>query len=98
MGTDSKKKHKQKVTEEKEETQVMEDKAKKILEKHALFAKQLLWHLHLALSAVCALQETQAAFAHTKLQLCLHRVRLKGLCLGPKFCLAFTAFSISKYK
>lgn len=76
----------------------MEDKAKKILEKHALFPKQLLWHLHLALSAVCALQETQAASAGMKPWLRMHRVRLKGLCPGPKFCLAFAAFSISKHK
>lgn len=50
MGTDCKKKkkrHEQKVTaKEKKGTGVMEDNAKKILEKHALFAKQLLWHLH----------------------------------------------------
>lgn len=76
----------------------MEGKAKKILEKHALFAKQLLWHLHLALSSVCALQETQAASAGIKLRLRMHRVRLKGLCPHPKFCLTFTAFSISKHK
>lgn len=51
-----KKKHKQKATaKEKKGTSVMEDKTKKILEK--FFAKQLLWHLHLALSAVCALQK-----------------------------------------
>lgn len=76
----------------------MEDKPKKNLEKHALFAKQLLWYLHLALSAVCGLQETQAASADIKLQLCMHQVHLKALRCGPKFCLAFIAFSISKHK
>lgn len=41
-----KKRHEQKVTaKEKKGTGVMEDNAKKILEKHVLFAKQLLWHL-----------------------------------------------------
>lgn len=49
MGTDCKKKkrHEQKVTaKEKKGTGVMKTMLKKILEKHVLFAKQLLWHLH----------------------------------------------------
>lgn len=47
---------------------------------------------------VSILQETQAAAADTKPQLCMHRVHLKGLCSDSKFCLAFTVFAISEHK
>lgn len=47
---------------------------------------------------VSVLQEIQAASADTKLQLCMYRVHLKGLCSDPKFRLAFTVFAISEHK
>lgn len=62
------------------------------LETHYLFAEQVLWHLHLALSATWVLKEIQATSAGINPQLHIYIVHLKGLCPGPNFCLTFTAF------
>lgn len=93
-----KKRHEQKVTaKEKKGTGVMEDNAKKNFGKACSFCKAASVTFTWALSAVCALHETQAVSSHIKLQLCMHKAHMKGLYAGPKFCLAFTAFSISKH-
>lgn len=60
-------------------------KAKKILEKHAVFCKGASVAFTWALSAVCALQETQTVSSHIQLQLCMHNVHMKSLYAGPRF-------------